>query len=149
MRVATLRHGGSAFFRGTRTDHTMATYSLPREHRLTRRPDFKNCYEAGRRYFSRYFVLFAHRRADDSPAWRIGLAVTKKTGNAVIRNRVKRVLREFFRLHGSVMPGYVDVVVVPKRQLDPSRVTLAFVTSELEPLVRGLLPGRSVGHGAS
>lgn len=47
------------------------------------------------------------------------------------------------------MPGYVDVVVVPKRQLDPSRVTLAFVTSELEPLVRGLLPGRSVGHGAS
>ena len=127
----------------------MATYSLPREHRLTRRPDFRICYETGRRYFSRYFVLFARWRTDESSAWRMGLAVTKKTGNAVVRNRVKRVLREFFRLHGPVMPERLDIVVVPKRQLDPSRVTLDFVTADLASLVTGLLPDRRAGHGAS
>lgn len=118
----------------TGAEDAVREYSLSREHRLTRRPEFQLCYEAGRRYFSRNFVLFVLRRTEDTARWRMGCAVTKKTGNAVRRNRVKRVLREFFRLYGQNLPAF-DLVVVPKRRLDPASVTLALVLSELGPLL--------------
>lgn len=105
--------------------------SLPRWHRLTRRPDFTQCYEAGCRYFSRHFVLFVYQRQDGPPDWRMGLAVTKKLGNAVARNRIKRVLRAFFRLHQQCLPPRMDIVAVPKRHLDVAQVNLHFVSTEL------------------
>lgn len=74
-------------------------------------------------------------RSDGPDCWRLGLAVTRKTGSAVQRNRVKRVLREFFRLHQQMLPDDVDIIAVPKRHLKPERVTLSLVTQELLPLV--------------
>ncbi len=79
-------------------------------------------------------VEIMHVLEQDSSSWRLGLAVTKKTGCAVQRNRVKRVLREFFRLHQHDLPKHVDIVVVPKKHLRPSRVSLQYVTKELLPL---------------
>lgn len=72
---------------------------------------------------------------EEENAWRLGLAVTKKTGCAVERNRVKRVLREFFRLNQHLLPDAVDIVVVPKRHLKVRRVSLNYVTQELSPLL--------------
>lgn len=74
-------------------------------------------------------------RQAGSEGWRLGLAVTRKTGIAVERNRVKRVLREFFRLHQHLLPHDMDIVAVPKRHLKPKNVTLGFVTQELLPLI--------------
>lgn len=54
------------------------------------------------------------------------------------RNRVKRVLRDFFRLHQHLLPDDVDIIAVPKRHLKPERVTLGLVTQELLPLVADL-----------
>ncbi len=68
----------------------------------------------------------------------MGTAVTKKLGTAVVRNRVKRVLREFFRLEQRRLPPALDIVVVPKRTLDPDRVCLDFVRRELGPVVEDL-----------
>lgn len=118
--------------------------SLPRCHRLTRRPDFTVCYESGRRYFSRHFVLFVLRRQDDPVEWRVGLAVTKKVGNAVARNRIKRVLRAFFRLHQHLLPERMDVVAVPKRHLAVEQVTLQFVSAELGTVLTQLQGGQAV-----
>ncbi|AAS95555.1 ribonuclease P protein component [Desulfovibrio desulfuricans] len=83
-------------------------------------------------------MLFVMERSADPEGWRLGLAVTRKTGTAVQRNRVKRVLREFFRLHQHVLPDDADIIAVPKRHLRPERVTLGLVTQELLPLVAAL-----------
>ena len=69
---------------------------------------------------------------------RIGITVTKKIGTAVMRNRVKRVLRECFRLHQALLPPALDLVIVPKRQLKPEQLTLAAASRELVPLMRDL-----------
>ncbi|MGJ3522511.1 ribonuclease P protein component [Nitratidesulfovibrio sp. D1] len=125
----------------------MSSLVFPRRNRLVRRPDYVACYDKGRRLFSKHFVLFVLFDLDRTASpegWRLGLAVTRKTGSAVRRNRVKRVLREFFRLHRALLPDGVDVIAVPKRHLKPERVTLALVTRELLPLLAEL----RAHHGA-
>jgi len=81
-------------------------------------------------------VCFVAYDRERSCSWRLGLAVTRKSGNAVWRNRIKRVVREFFRLHQRYIPQGLDIVVVPKRNLDPRTLTLAGFTREFLPLMR-------------
>jgi ribonuclease P protein component len=70
--------------------------------------------------------------------WRLGTAVTRKTGPAVLRNRVRRLVRECFRHAQHTLPGGCDYVVVPKRNLEPRTLTLAIVRADLLPLLRAL-----------
>jgi len=81
--------------------------------------------------------LFVLPDAPDTvePLWQLGMAVSRKCGNAVARNRIKRVLREFFRLNQSLIPESVKFVVVPKRHLDVSKLTLQMTEEELLPVL--------------
>jgi ribonuclease P protein component len=69
--------------------------ALPKEKRLAKRREFLRVYEAGRKLFSRYNVLFY--AANDLPYSRIGITATKKSGKANVRNRLKRWTREVYR----------------------------------------------------
>ena len=109
-----------------------APASYPKEARVRRRPEFNACYERGRRLHSPHFLLFWLPGADDRA--RTGMAVSRKVGDAVTRNRLKRLLREFFRLHARALPSG-DVVAVAKRHAGAARLDLAAVTGELLPLL--------------
>ena len=69
--------------------------ALPKEKRLAKRREFLRVYEAGRKLFSRYSVLFY--AANGLPYSRIGITATKKSGKANVRNRLKRWTREVYR----------------------------------------------------
>lgn len=83
---------------------------LPRANRLRKRAEFRRAYDNGRQTRGRWFSLFVLRRDDDGPA-RFGFTVTRRVGKAVVRNRLRRQLRECARLAlGEVERGH-DVVV--------------------------------------
>ncbi|MCT4655510.1 MAG: ribonuclease P protein component [Cohaesibacter sp.] len=84
--------------------------------RLKKRAEFLAA-ARGARIPRRGFVLQAKRRQpDDEKEPRIGFTVTKKVGNAVVRNRIKRRLRELARLHGAdVMAKGHDYVLIGRR----------------------------------
>jgi ribonuclease P protein component len=69
--------------------------SLPKEKRLAKRREFLRVYETGRKWFSRYCVVFA--APNDLSFSRIGITATKKLGKAAVRNRFKRWTREVYR----------------------------------------------------
>jgi len=76
----------------------------------------------GMKLHGRHVLALARKRSEPLLPGRLGLTVTKKVGNAVIRNRIKRMLREWMRLHSWVPAGW-DLVLVAKdsaaRQLHP------------------------------
>jgi len=90
-------------------------------------------------------VLFVLEQKPATEGFRLGLTVSRKVGKAVWRNRVRRVLREFFRLHQAMIDRPLDIVVVPKRNLDPKSIDMALVEQEFLPALDRL--GREVGGG--
>ena len=79
----------------------------PRRRRLSRSGDFKRAYREGSSKATRYLVLYRFDRSpDDESEIRLGVSVSKKLGDAVTRNRVKRVLKEAF--WAEVDPESVD-----------------------------------------
>ena len=69
----------------------------PKRRRLSRSGDFKRVYKEGSSKATRHLVLYRFERGQDDPAEiRLGVSVSKKLGDAVTRNRVKRVLKEAF-----------------------------------------------------
>jgi ribonuclease P protein component len=107
--------------------------SFPKRNRLLSRPEFLACYDRGGRLNSRHFIAYV--LPHEHGPWRLGMAVTRKVGSAVRRNRIKRVLREYFRLHQHELSELMDIVVVPKRHVDASSLDLRQVEAELTPML--------------
>src|SRR5688572_28315823 len=78
--------------------------------RLHRRREFSTVFKKGQRYSSSGLFLWVYREPDVSRGPRSGLAIPKAYGNAVARNRLKRLLREVFRLNKAQLPEGIDLV---------------------------------------
>jgi ribonuclease P protein component len=75
---------------------------VQRRHRLSRSRDFDAVYRRGRSVSTRYLVLYWFPREDTDDEPRVGLAVPRSSGGAVVRNKLKRRLREAWR---SLLPS--------------------------------------------
>jgi ribonuclease P protein component len=85
-----------------------------KRNRLSRSRDFDAVYRRGRSVSTRFLVLYWFPREDGIGEPRLGLAVPKATGNAGVRNRVKRQLRETWRARLEQIPDGCDYVLVVK-----------------------------------
>jgi ribonuclease P protein component len=90
----------------------MKEFGLPKEFRLRRRSDFVSRWRGVRRIKTRHFTMICRKGIEGGP--RLGIVASRKVGNAVRRNRVKRLVREFFRLNRGKMPWSEDVIVIAR-----------------------------------
>lgn len=106
----------------------MGSGPLPvqRRNRLTRSRDFDAVYRQGRSVSTRFLTLYWFEREEEIGDPRLGLAVPKAAGNAVIRNRVKRQLREIFRAQLDRIPQRNDYVLVVRKGLPEAADTNGF-----------------------
>jgi ribonuclease P protein component len=100
---------------------------VQRRHRLSRSRDFDAVYRQGRSVSTRFLVLYWFPRDDDAEGDpRLGLAVPRATGGAVVRNRVKRQLREAWRgLLPRVAAGH-DYVLIARPGLPEATETRGY-----------------------
>ncbi|MCL2340337.1 MAG: ribonuclease P protein component [Proteobacteria bacterium] len=95
--------------------------TLPKRHLLRTTGDFQRVYRSGRRLKGEGFglIFLANALAYN----RLGISVHRKAGNAVRRNRIKRLIREVFRLHRDQFPPAADIVLTvrPEFAIDTLR----------------------------
>lgn len=91
--------------------------TFSKTHRVLEKEEFQTVMKKGKRYFVDSFVLFSHK--NHKAHHRLGVIASRKSGNAVVRNRAKRVMREYFRTvlkHRIQTDGY-DFVFICKRNI--------------------------------
>lgn len=106
-----------------------ASFGLPKSCRLRKRPEFLATQRRGRKLITKSFLFFA--LPVEHGGVRLGITVSRKVGVAVVRNRVKRLLREAFRLHQHELPSGLDLVAIARSEAATPPDSLAQVEGEL------------------
>lgn len=113
----------------------MTEFGLPASSRLRSAQDFAAVYELRQRAGDQHLLVFAAKNALGRT--RVGLSVSKKHGNAVRRARIKRLLREAFRLSQHDLPSGLDLILIPRQNsgagLDDYRESLKRLSRKLAP----------------
>ncbi|MEE8448732.1 MAG: ribonuclease P protein component [Thermodesulfobacteriota bacterium] len=111
-------------------------FSFSRCERLLKRIEFKGVTCQGKRYTSPGFIVYV--KENNLGRCRLGIAASRKVGKAIRRNRLKRLVREFFRLNKFRLPASCDILVVCRWdcQVDDLATTTEELSQVLFPLAR-------------
>lgn len=99
----------------------MKPFGFPRQKRLLRTTEFASLHKFGRRSFTEHFIIYL--LPNELQFSRLGVSINANTGNAVERNRLKRVLREFFRLNQDAIQVPSDIHIAVKRGVKATNVS--------------------------
>ncbi len=105
----------------------MGLYLFRKEQRILNRSDYVNLNRLGKRLVTKHFTLIFNQNR--MGITRLGIIVGKKVGNAVKRNRIKRLIREYFRTNALHFPGGIDIVIAAKK--DASHLDLWKIKEEI------------------
>ena len=95
---------------------SMKRHSLTKEERLLRSSDFKTVVREGQGHATPHFKIFICPNSTSTR--RLGITASRKTGSAAARNRIKRLVREFFRCHKQDLPPSSDILFIAKPGVD-------------------------------
>ena len=79
---------------------------------LKKNKDFRHVYEQGKSYANRYLVMYTIQNGLEKN--RLGVSVSKKVGNSVVRHRITRLVRESYRLNEERFKRGLDIVVIAR-----------------------------------
>ena len=91
---------------------------------LKNNQQFLFVYKNGRSYANKYFIMYVKENGLDKN--RIGISVSKKVGNSVVRHRITRLVRESYRLHESVFNSGLDMVIIAR----PAAASIGYEEAE-------------------
>lgn len=102
---------------------------------LRNNADFRKTYRQGLSYSNRCFVVYIRRNGLDHN--RVGVSISRKYGSAVLRNRIKRIIKELYRAYEKHIKAGFDIVFIPRsvtrgrrlREVEPDFVHLLRVAS--------------------
>ena len=94
---------------------------------LKKNSDFQYVYRNGKSFANKYLVMYVLE--NNSNCNRLGISVSKKVGNSVVRHRVTRLIRESYRLHENIFNSGLDIVVVARNSA--SKIGYAEIESAL------------------
>lgn len=86
---------------------------------------FQNIYNNGKYYVNKYLIMYVLE--NNLSVNRVGISVSKKVGNSVVRHRLTRLVRESYRLHEEIFNSGLDIVVVVRK--DAALMTYAKIES--------------------
>lgn len=108
----------------------MKKFALEKQQRIKREAEFKKIMEKGKSYADKYLVVYVLEKSSqinpltssskevtqegESQLPRMGLSVSRRIGKAVIRNRIKRWMREVFRLHQSRLKDRMEIILIAR-----------------------------------
>ncbi len=79
---------------------------------LKKNTQFQFVYRNGKSYANKYLIMYVKENGTDRN--RVGISVSKKVGNSVVRHRVTRLVRESYRLHENIFNSGLDMVIVAR-----------------------------------
>ncbi len=108
------------------SDKKLHNFSLEKREKILTRKDFIHLSKIGHRVYNKYFIAVFSKGAYSRT--RVGITVTKKVGCAVKRNRIKRIVREYFRLHKNGIDGTWDINIIAKKEASAISIKQAFIS---------------------
>ena len=103
------------FFHVDRSMDAMKEFTFPKSNKIKAKKEFQNVYEKGHSVVDGLSVFYV--LPGENEKIKIGFAVGKKVGNAVIRNHIKRMMREVFRMHKAELKSNFRVIWVARKRL--------------------------------